>query len=774
MRGVSWFDFFGAARVGSSRLSWADSPTMIEAVRHKPGISSGYGMERIMRRRSISKRLRTPFIALLAAFILIGTIALVGRKRGSSAREYALTIEQMVNIKSPSEPVWSPDGRRIGFMWDEGGVYSLYVVSAAGETRPLKLMSYPLSEVSSQGSVPPAFWSRDGSVLHYRQEDQLWQVAASEGEPHPTWKSTGRETEFSLSPGGTRIAFARETGKEPGQGSDLIVRSLDRGTESRVAHDAYSISSINWSPDGTHLAYTGGSQTIPHNMMLPYVGQKLTFMVTEHTPGKLYVVSSSGGMPVVAAMAGAQEARWIDREHLVFTVFPNPNLKKRQIFIGSTSGEAPKLVHEDVEPKFWSMWSNLGGAPQPSPNGRWIAFLTDTDGWDHLYVMPATGGTAVKITEGDDDVWQPVWSHDSTRIAFDANSPGKPGDRQLGIAKIGDDPAHAVVTYITEGRGTNIAPKWSPDDRKIVYQHTDLENSADLFSIDVVGGAPTRLTESMPAGIDHAKFVAPELVHYPGAHGDMVPAWLFVPKDLDRSTKHPAIVWVHGDGINQNYDGWHVQHHYSIYYAIHQYLLQEGYIVLAPDYRGSIGYSRDWRTGVYNSLGVDDEEDVAKAADYLKTLPYVDPNRMGIWGLSFGGFFTLQTATEHPNLFACAIDVAGVVNFVLNYEDPYHGSWIISRMGTPEQNPAAFAHAAPVKHVDQLERPLLILAGTADSNVPFFETVTLVDELMKHGKGNLTTFVMYPGEFHYFDRTFVLNDAWHEVDRFFGEHLLQR
>ena len=722
----------------------------------------------------IPRRAETTVVKWLAALALVATTVPAGCGRRTSASQDAFSIEQMVDIKSPSEPVWSPDGRQIGFMWDEGGVYSLYLVSAAGQGQPFKLMSYPWSEVSSQGSVPPAVWSQDGSTLYYPQEGQLWRVAASGGQPQPAWKSTGRERDFVLSPDKTRVAFARETGKELGQGGDLIVRSLALGTEARLAHDPYSIFGILWSPDGAHLAYTGGSQKIPRNMVLPYVGPKLIFAVTEHTPGKLYVVSSAGGQPVQAGMAGEQGARWIDQAHLVFSFNPTPYLKKRMIYVAGISGDAPKMVHEDVEPKFWSMWSDLGGEPQPSPNGHWIAFLTDTDGWDHLYVMPATGGTPVKITEGENDVWRPVWSHDSMRIAFDTNLPGKPGDRELGIATIGDDPAHAKVTYITDGQGTNIAPKWSPDDRAIVYQHTDPENSADLFAIDVAGGTPTRLTESMPAGIDHSKFVAPELVHYPGAHGEMVPAWLFVPKDLDRSQKHPAIVWVHGDGINQNYDGWHVQRHYSIYYAIHQYLLQEGYVVLAPDYRGSIGYSRDWRTGVYNTLGVDDEEDVAKAADYLKTLSYVDPNRMGIWGLSFGGFFTLQTVTEHPKLFTCAVDVAGVVNFVLNYEDPVHGSWIISRMGTPEQNPAAFARAAPVKHIDQLERPLLILAGTADTNVPFFETVTLVDELLKHGKGNLTTFVMYPGEFHYFDRTFALNDAWHEVDRFFREHLQQR
>jgi len=101
-----------------------------------------------------------------------------------------------------------------------------------------------------------------------------------------------------------------------------------------------------------------------------------------------------------------------------------------------------------------------------------------------------------------------------------------------------------------------------------------------------------------------------------------VPAYLFVPKGLNRATKHPAIIWIHGDGINQNYDGWHVERNYAVYYSFHQYLLQRGYVVLAPDYRGSIGYGREWRQGVYLDVGGKDARDAAAGADYLKTLAY--------------------------------------------------------------------------------------------------------------------------------------------------------
>jgi dipeptidyl aminopeptidase/acylaminoacyl peptidase len=340
------------------------------------------------------------------------------------------------------------------------------------------------------------------------------------------------------------------------------------------------------------------------------------------------------------------------------------------------------------------------------------------------------------------------------------------------MATLGDDPAHAETTYITDGRGTNIQPFWSPDDKRVVYQHTDTRNSADVFVLDAkMGAKPVRLSDSMPAGIDRSIFVEPEFVHYAGPDGQSVPAWLFVPKNLDRSKKHPAIIWIHGDGINQNYDGWHVQRNYAVYYSMHQYLLQQGYVVIAPDYRGSIGYGRDWRAGVYMDVGGNDAKDAWMAANFLKTLAYVDSNRIGVWGLSYGGFFTLIAMTDQPTLFRCGIDVAGVVDYEMYYNDPYHGDWTESRIGTPQQNPQVYANASPISHIDRLARPLLVLHGTADVNVPFIESVWLLDEALKKNKDSLLTFMMYPGEFHYFTREHVLRDAWHRVDDYFAMYL---
>jgi dipeptidyl-peptidase-4 len=164
-------------------------------------------------------------------------------------------------------------------------------------------------------------------------------------------------------------------------------------------------------------------------------------------------------------------------------------------------------------------------------------------------------------------------------------------------------------------------------------------------------------------------------------------------------------------------------------------------------------------------MGGSEYLDVASGADYLKTLPYVDPDRIGVWGLSYGGFMTLQAAWKTPTLFRCLIDVAGVTDwytFSTTNTAPM-------RMGTPMENPDGFYRMAPWKHMDQLVRPLMIVHGTNDTNVPFRESLQLIDALVKLGKD--FEFVAYPGEVHFFRRAHVLRDTWRRAEAFFDRYL---
>jgi dipeptidyl aminopeptidase/acylaminoacyl peptidase len=699
---------------------------------------------------------------LLAALLTVSTI-LGGRaeQATSAPARGRLAIDQLIDIRHPSNPMWTPDGKSVVFVWDRAGVSKVYLASAAGSGAPRELPG-------AGSSLNGAFFSADGRALLVPRNGDLWRVPLDGAAAAAVWTTAGAESSIAGSPDGTRVAFVRD--------HQIVVRSLADGGERVVARDDKNLGGLGWSPDGRHLLYTAGQQAIRHEQTPQYSGAKIIYTINENVPGQTFVVPADGGTPrALAGGGGFGGRRWLDASHFVFER-TSPDFKRRTSLVADLGGGEPAVLHEIVEEKFWSMTGDAGAGAQPSPDGKWIAFLSDRDGWDHLYVMPASttgAGPAqpIQITKGKFEAWRPQWSPDSQRIAFDANSEGHYGTRHLYVATIGSDPSHATIAQLTTGRGTNIAPQWSPDGASLVYQHTDPQNSADLFVINTATKQTARLSDSMPPAIDRTALVAPEVVHYAGPDGQQVPAYLFVPKNLDRSKKHPVVVWIHGDGVNQNYDGWHVQRNYAVYYSFHQYLLQKGYIVIAPDYRGSIGYGRAWREGVYMDVGGKDAQDAWMVTNYLKTLPYVDMNRVGVWGLSYGGFFTLIAITDQPKLFRAAVDVAGVVDYAMYYEDPYHGGWTTSRIGTPDQNPQVYAKASPISKIDRLETPLLVLHGTADVNVPYLHSVRLLDEVMKKGKSHLVEFMTYPGEFHYFTREHVLRDAWRRVDEFFDAHL---
>jgi dipeptidyl aminopeptidase/acylaminoacyl peptidase len=293
---------------------------------------------------------------------------------------------------------------------------------------------------------------------------------------------------------------------------DLVLRSTSDGTETVIAHDDISIAGISWAPDSAHLSYAAGAKSIRHEQTPDYSGAKIIYTITERTPAQTFVVPSRGGKPAAIGTPGGGTWRWVDARRMSLDR-QAADYKGRTITINDVTSRVVTTLHVGVDEKFWSIPGGAGPAALPSPDGRWIAFLSDRDGWDLLYVAPAAGGDAIQLTRGEFEAWRPAWSPDSTRIAFDANAPGQPGTRHIGVATIGADPAKASIAMLTTGRGTNIAPIWSPDGTRLVYQHTDPQTSADLFVIAAkAGAAPQRLSTSMPPAMRAVSYVEPEYV----------------------------------------------------------------------------------------------------------------------------------------------------------------------------------------------------------------------------------------------------------------------
>jgi len=693
----------------------------------------------------------------LWCLLLVG-VGLIQEVRAQEKPLGSITIDRIADIKYPSQARWSPDGKTIAFLWDAAGNEQLFMVQA-GET-PVALTNFPVDPGLLTSDIGHFEWSGADEII-LSKGNQLWRVSTSSRAPEALAGFQGVNG-FSLSRDRQTIAFVQK--------GDVWVASLRAGTRRRLTHmpEGLDASEPSFSPDGGFVAFNAGRhESVPEP--LPYNGNLMKVFRS---------LSWDDRVGVVSVYSYAAEPMWI-------------NVSERNY--GSTAfqwGAGPSIVHEEFSADHKSMelkvtllsgetrtlWKDHdpawispadGAMDVTSPDGKWIAFISDRTGWPHLYIIPVGASSeaeAKQIGKGNFGDGYAAWSPDSSRIAWAHSADGDQGERFISIASVNTG---QIVHVITQP-GVNRAPAFSPDGTMIVYERSAVEHPLEIYdTASHPGAVPERLTNSMPPGLLPQDLTAPVAVHYPSRTDHKpVPATLMVSDHLDRTKKHPAIIWIHGSGADQNYLAWHPGF-YRMYYSMSEYLAQQGYVILTPDYRGSSGYSRDWGTGVSRDLGGGETQDVNAGADYLKTLSYVDPDRIGIWGLSYGGFMTLQSVITDPKLFRCAIDVAGVGD----WETWTTGGMILGRLGeTSVTDPDLYDRSAPVKHLDKLTTPLLVLQGTNDANVPLWETLKVIDTLEKLGKP--FDMAIYPGEIHFFRRAYVLRDAWKRSDEFFYRYLM--
>ena len=682
-----------------------------------------------------------------AVVLLAAATASAEPPRGS------ITIERISDIKYPTSPTWSPDGTRVAFLWDAAGTQDLFVVTPG--SAPVALTDFPVDADLQQSDIGGLAWASNDQIL-FSKDGQLWTVSPSAPKPIRV-AGLADAGSFTLTANRAQIAFVRR--------GNLWLASVAALTQRQLTSlpEGLTPSVPVFSSDGRWLAFTAARGGLAPET-LPWNGNLVRSFENVTTERRLGIVSAQGGdvfwVPTVGNVSNLQ---WGAGGTLVYQEL-SPDGKTREIKVARVGGSS-RTIWQDRDERWWSP-TGRDARLTTSPDGTQVAFVSDRSGWIHVYVMPVDAtaeAQARQLTSGEFGTGLPAWSPDGTRIAYHHSAAGNQMERFISVVEVASGKSVAAVTT----RGVNLEPAFSPDGTRLVFQRTDTENSLDLYVAPArAGAAITRLSDSMPAGLQKADLVTPAPVHFPSRLDKApVPGTLMVPKNLDRSRKHPAIVWIHGSGSDQNFLGWHPGS-YRMYYSASVYLAQQGYVILTPDYRGSSGYSRNWATGVHMGLGVNDTADVAAGADYLKTLDYVDPDRIGVWGLSYGGFLTLQAMNTDPRLWRAGINVAGVVDWAT-----YGAGYTTPRLGTPVENPDIYKVSAPILHMEKLARPLMVLHGTNDRNVAFRDSLRLIDVLLKLGKD--FEMGVYPGEIHFFRRAHILRDTWRRAEAFFDKHLKQ-
>jgi dipeptidyl aminopeptidase/acylaminoacyl peptidase len=683
------------------------------------------------------------------------TLCLVQARATETARG-SLTIDRISRVKYPSAPAWSPDGTQLAFLWDSWGKQDLFVVAPG--RRPVALTDFPLDPEIMTSDIGGFAWLSPDEIL-FSRGGGLWTVAPKAG-ARPARYGGGLEDagNFTLSRDRKLIAFIR--------GGQLWAASLKDKTQRPVTGLApVTVRNPVFSFDGEWLAFvTSGAGQPADPGLLPFNGDMTRIIGNSNgqvaagaVERRIGVVSAYGGDITWIPVAGNPTSLQFGADGSLVWSEGSATGKTREI--KAWRAGTTRTLWKDSDERWFSP-TGRDSKVLVSPDGLKVAFVSDRSGWIHIYVTrvdAADQNVAKQMTTGGYLAGLGSWSADSSKIAYHRSATGNQYERFIDVLDVRTGASEHIVTT----RGVNYDPSLSPDGTQLVFHRTDIENSLDLYAAPARANASlVRLTDSMPEGIDKADFSPVTAVSYPSRLGGVtVPATLMVSKTIDRTKKNPALVWIHGSGSDQNFLGWHPGS-YRMYYSLCQYLAQQGYVILTPDYRGSSGFSRDWSTGVHMGIGVNDTADVAAGADYLKTLDYVDPNRIGVFGLSYGGFLTLQAMTVDPTLWRAGVNVAGVVDWAT-----YGAGYTTPRLGTPVQNPEIYRVSAPILHMDKLERPLLVLHGTNDRNVSFADSLRLFDVLIKLGKPFESQ--IYPGEIHFFRRDMVLRDAWRRIEDFF-------
>ncbi|PIB38024.1 prolyl oligopeptidase family serine peptidase [Maribacter sp. 4G9] len=403
-------------------------------------------------------------------------------------------------------------------------------------------------------------------------------------------------------------------------------------------------------------------------------------------------------------------------------------------------------------------WFN-GGDLGWMPDGKSIWYKSEKTGYAHLYTMDMDGKSKKALTSGDFEIYDPYISKDKKRWYFTANK-DQPGDRQFYTMPL----KGGKMQQLTQWEGRNDVTL-SPDEKQmaILYSYSNKPTELYVQKNPVYGksGDSVKITESNTEAFNAYSWKDPEIITFPAADGANVHARLYIP---DANVKNnAAIIFVHGAGYLQNAHKWWSSYYRE--YMFHNLLVDNGYTVLDIDYRGSAGYGRDWRTGIYRHMGGKDLSDQVDGAKFLVENYGVDQDKIGMYGGSYGGFITLMGMFNAPETFSAGAAIRSVGDWAA-----YNHRYTAHILNTPVQDSLAYKRSSPIYFAEGLEGKLLILHGMVDDNVHFQDMVRLSQRLIELGKENWEMAV-YPVERHGFVEPSSWTDEYKRIFKLFEETL---
>jgi dipeptidyl-peptidase-4 len=680
--------------------------------------------------------------------------------------------------------LWNDEGRNFRDVWvvdvDDPGLAPRRVTRMpAPEAEPTDPDDpFAVAEAEERAERNPGVtavtWHPDGQQVLVTFRGDLWLVSTEEI-PQSGTAETGSESDEPIlyarpqrltatkpaesravySPDGGALAFLKS-------GDVWTIESRARtGTRAAavatqrtqiVAPDV-RVRSFKWSPDGqTFAVLEADESSVPQRSIPDYLTDEPKMVRLRRAyPGDEPVRTRIGLVnagrvgptkPFQASVPMPQDAEWID---LAVGDQPAPDMilgydwspdgrhiaidssdlyaKDRKVWVVDVAGGAaspmPRLVARDLDPEnetfyFWRIaWST---------DSRLLYFLSDRQSDYHVWAVAPSGAAPRALTSGN---WAVAEMHPIEGGLIVVGNRGRAEERQLFlISNRGGEPVR-----VSDRPGTH-SPTVSPSGRHAAVAFSNDATPPELLltRLDVAAGAPDerQVTRSPIDEFSSYRWVQPAYVTFPShVDGSTLHGRLTLPPNFDPSRKYPAILGsVYTDSVRNQWGG-RTAHPT---WGLDQYLAQEGYILLNVDMRGSWGRGREHRRGIRLDYGGMDIEDLESGVRFLGTLGYVDTDRVGIWGSSYGGLMTAMSLFRKPGLYAAGVAGAPATNV-------WHAlTGQMAVMMRPEDQPEEYADSSPYLHGHGLEDPLMIIHGMRDWVVLFKDSVTLVQRLIMLGK----------------------------------------
>ena len=390
----------------------------------------------------------------------------------------------------------------------------------------------------------------------------------------------------------------------------------------------------------------------------------------------------------------------------------------------------------------WSSPSDDGGFAQYYHNHplRWaksgdLLFYSEHEGWMKIYCIDPKTRQLTNLLPGDCEIEHSDLSPDGQSLVFSSNC-GDIDRRHL----FEYDLATKQTTHLTSGKGIETDPL-SMGSNQVVYRQAYSDTPTGLAILK--DGVQNTIYSSTKQ--DH---ITPKQVIFQAADGTKVHGQLFTTSE---SGQKPGLLFMHGGPIRQMLLGYHYSSYYAFAYALNQYLAQQGYVVMSVNYRAGIGYGKGFRRAPKQGpRGASEYQDILAAGQYLQALSYVDADKIGLWGGSYGGLLTAQGLARNSDVFKAGVDFHGVHDWSWRATDfSDGGAWGI----TTDLLDQAF-QSSPAAEVSTWESPVLLIHGDDDRNVMFGQTIDLVERLKKEGVHH--EILVFPDEVHGFYRY----DSW--------------